>query len=90
MNNLPEEIEEISIRSFFSDRLAELHLCSNPTGRPARDPKLLKKKNEQDVSVVAFRQAKKKEIMNLFKMIWHLQYCLNSLYSSDPGWDSEA
>ena len=93
----PEEIEEvigsptISIRSFFSDPLSELHLRSNPPGRPARDPKLLKKKKEQDVSFVALRRAEKKEIVNLFKMISHLQKTVSiHSISSDPGWDSEA
>ncbi|CAI0433472.1 unnamed protein product [Linum tenue] len=94
MNNhlLPEEIEEvlgnptISIRSFFSDRWSELHLGSNPTERPTRDQKLLKK--EQDVSFVPSRRSEKKEIVNIFKMITHLQNTVSiHSISSDPGCD---
>uniref|UniRef100_UPI0030E3F865 hypothetical protein RF2 n=1 Tax=Schiedea hookeri TaxID=270411 RepID=UPI0030E3F865 len=49
IHRLPKEIEELldnptrSIRFFFSDRWSELHLSSNPTEKPTRDQKLLKK-----------------------------------------------
>nr|YP_010006737.1 Ycf2 [Passiflora cerradensis]YP_010006753.1 Ycf2 [Passiflora cerradensis]QNR05504.1 Ycf2 [Passiflora cerradensis]QNR05520.1 Ycf2 [Passiflora cerradensis] len=74
------EIEEFlgnptrSIRSFFSDRLSELHLGSNPTERSTRDQKLLKK--EQDFSFVPSRRSENKEIVNLFKTI---PYLLNTV-----------
>ncbi|CAN1362020.1 Protein Ycf2 [Linum perenne] len=68
---------------------SELHLRWNPTERSARDPKLLKKKKEQDLSFVALRRAEKKEIVNLFKTIPHLQNTVSiHSISSDPGWDS--
>ncbi|CAN1781410.1 Protein Ycf2 [Linum perenne] len=75
---------------------SELHLRWNPTERSARDPKLLKKKKdllkkkkEQDLSFIALRRAEKKEIVNLFKTIPHLQNTVSiHSISSDPGWDS--
>nr|UJH20805.1 hypothetical chloroplast RF21 [Corybas cryptanthus] len=93
MNNhlLPEEIEEFiwnptrSIRSFFSDRWSELHLGSNPTDRPARDPKLFKKK--QDVYFVPSRRAKKKEMVDVLKIITYLQNTV-SIHPSEPDTDS--
>ncbi|KAL0925523.1 hypothetical protein M5K25_003866 [Dendrobium thyrsiflorum] len=94
MNNhlLLEEIEEFrgnptrSIHSFFYDRWSELHLGLNPTERSTRDPKLLKKK--QDVSFVPSRRAKKKEIVDIFKIITYLQDTV-SIHPSepDPGCD---
>nr|YP_010630747.1 hypothetical protein RF2 [Acalypha hispida]YP_010630767.1 hypothetical protein RF2 [Acalypha hispida]WBN97808.1 hypothetical protein RF2 [Acalypha hispida]WBN97809.1 hypothetical protein RF2 [Acalypha hispida] len=92
MNNhlLPEEIEEFlgnptrSIRSFFSERPSELHLGSNPTERPTRDQKLLKK--EQDVSFGPSRRSEKKEIVNIFKIITYLQNTASiHPISPDPG-----
>ncbi|KAL6496086.1 hypothetical protein OROHE_027520 [Orobanche hederae] len=62
-HRLPEEIEEFignptrSVRSFFSDRWSD-HLCSNPTERSTRDPKLLKK--QQDLSFVPSRRSENK------------------------------
>nr|QFQ46581.1 hypothetical chloroplast RF21 [Sonerila pulchella]QFQ46599.1 hypothetical chloroplast RF21 [Sonerila pulchella] len=89
---LPEEIEEFlgnptrSILSFFSDRWSELHLGSNPTERPTRDQKLLKK--EQDVSFVPSRRSENKEIVNIFKIITYLQNIVSiHPISSDPGCD---
>nr|QTI91396.1 Ycf2 [Ferocactus setispinus] len=89
---LPEEIEELlenptrSIRSFFSGRWSELHLCSNPTERSTRDQKLLKK--QQDVSFAPSRRSENKEIVNLFKIIPYLQNTVSiHPISSDPGCD---
>nr|QFG71460.1 Ycf2 protein [Mammillaria pectinifera] len=89
---LPEEIKELlesptrSIRSFFSGRWLELHLCSNPTERSTRDQKLLKK--EQDVSFAPSRRSENKEIVNLFKIIPYLQNTVSiHPISSDPGCD---
>ncbi|KAL6514146.1 ATPase [Orobanche minor] len=65
-HRLPEEIEEFignptrSVRSFFSDRWSD-HLCSNPTERSTRDPKLLKK--QQDLSFVPSRRSENKELI---------------------------
>ncbi|KAL6557673.1 hypothetical protein OROMI_018023 [Orobanche minor] len=79
-HRLPEEIEEFignltrSVRSFFSDRWSD-HLCSNPTERSTRDPKLLKK--QQDLSFVPSRvlkdepdmdSSKGKEMADLFTL----------------------
>nr|AKJ77587.1 Ycf2 [Dioscorea nipponica]WFP44084.1 hypothetical chloroplast RF2 [Dioscorea nipponica subsp. rosthornii]AKJ77606.1 Ycf2 [Dioscorea nipponica]WFP44103.1 hypothetical chloroplast RF2 [Dioscorea nipponica subsp. rosthornii]WFP44171.1 hypothetical chloroplast RF2 [Dioscorea nipponica] len=94
MNNhlLPEEIEEFlgnptrSIRSFFSDRWSELHLGSNPTERPTRDQRFLKKK--QDVSFVLSRRSENKEMVDIFKIITYLQNTVSiHPISSDPGCD---
>nr|WRH31715.1 Ycf2 [Pereskia aculeata]WRH31730.1 Ycf2 [Pereskia aculeata] len=89
---LPEEIEELlenptrSIRSFFSGRWLELHLCSNPTERSTRDQKLLKK--QQDVSFAPSRRSENKEMVNLFKIIPYLQNTVSiHPISSDPGCD---
>nr|QFG71164.1 Ycf2 protein [Mammillaria albiflora] len=89
---LPEEIEELlesptkSIRSFFSGRWLELHLCSNPTERSTRDHKLLKK--QQDVSFAPSRRSENKEMVNLFKIIPYLQNTVSiHPISSDPGCD---
>nr|BEV21232.1 Ycf2 [Taraxacum albidum]BEV21294.1 Ycf2 [Taraxacum albidum] len=87
---LPEEIEEFlgnptrSVRSFFSDRWAELHLGSNPTERSTRDQKLLKK--QQDLSFL--RRSENKEMVNLFKIITYLQNTVSiHPISSDSGCD---
>nr|QGT34098.1 hypothetical protein RF2 [Chamaesium wolffianum]QGT34115.1 hypothetical protein RF2 [Chamaesium wolffianum] len=87
---LPEEIEEFlgnptrSVRSFFSDRWSELHLGSNPTERPTRDQKLLKK--QQDLSFVPSRRSEKKEMVNIFKIITYLQNTVSiHPISSYPG-----
>nr|YP_010723880.1 Ycf2 protein [Gladiolus communis]YP_010723898.1 Ycf2 protein [Gladiolus communis]WDW30920.1 Ycf2 protein [Gladiolus communis]WDW30938.1 Ycf2 protein [Gladiolus communis] len=94
MNNhrLPEEIEEFlgnptrSIRSFFSDRWSELHLGSNPTEKPTRDQKFLKKK--EDVSFVPSRRSENKEMVDIFKIITYLQNTVSiHPISSDPGCD---
>nr|QTI91210.1 Ycf2 [Echinocactus grusonii] len=89
---LPEEIEELlenptrSIRSFFSGRWLELHLCSNLTERSTRDQKLLKK--QQDVSFAPSRRSENKEMVNLFKIIPYLQNTVSiHPISSDPGCD---
>nr|QUB02887.1 hypothetical chloroplast RF21 [Weldenia candida]QUB02904.1 hypothetical chloroplast RF21 [Weldenia candida] len=89
---LPEEIEEFlgnptrSIRSFFSDRWAELHLGSNPIERSTRDQKFLKKK--QDVSFVPSRRSENKEMVDIFKIITYLQNTVSiHPISSDPGCD---
>nr|YP_008999896.1 hypothetical chloroplast RF21 [Petrosavia stellaris]AGY95348.1 hypothetical chloroplast RF21 [Petrosavia stellaris] len=91
-NSLPEEIEEFlgnptrSIRSFFSDRWSELHLGSNPTERPTRDQKFLKKK--QDVSFVPSRRSENKEMVDIFKIITYLQNTVSiHPISSDPVCD---
>nr|YP_009689976.1 hypothetical protein RF2 [Justicia leptostachya]YP_009689995.1 hypothetical protein RF2 [Justicia leptostachya]QEJ80868.1 hypothetical protein RF2 [Justicia leptostachya]QEJ80879.1 hypothetical protein RF2 [Justicia leptostachya] len=87
---LPEEIEAFlgnptrSVRSFFSDRWSELHLGSNPTERSTRDQKLLKK--QQDLSFVPSRRSENKELVNIFKIITHLQNTVSiHPISSDPG-----
>uniref|UniRef100_UPI0030DE5A10 hypothetical chloroplast RF21 n=1 Tax=Herniaria glabra TaxID=115624 RepID=UPI0030DE5A10 len=89
---LPEEIEELlenptrSIRSFFSGRWSELHLGSNPTEKPTRDHKLLKK--QQDVSFALSRRSENKEMVNIFKIITYLQNSVSiHPISSDPGCD---
>nr|YP_008999976.1 hypothetical chloroplast RF21 [Agrostemma githago]YP_008999993.1 hypothetical chloroplast RF21 [Agrostemma githago]AGZ17967.1 hypothetical chloroplast RF21 [Agrostemma githago]AGZ17984.1 hypothetical chloroplast RF21 [Agrostemma githago] len=87
---LPEEIEELlenptrSIRSFFSGRWSELHLGSNPTEKPTRDQKLLKKH-----LVVSFAPSRQnKEMINIFKIITYLQNSVSiHPISSDPGCD---
>ncbi|KAL6511525.1 hypothetical protein OROMI_034722 [Orobanche minor] len=62
-HRLPEEIEEFignptrSVRSFFSDRWSD-HLCSNPTERSTRDPKLLKKQQDLLLSLPGDRKIK--------------------------------
>ncbi|KAL6496064.1 Protein Ycf2 [Orobanche hederae] len=90
-HRLPEEIEEFignptrSVRSFFSDRWSD-HLCSNPTERSTRDPKLLKK--QQDLSFVPSRRSENKELVNIFKIITYLQNTVSiHPISSDPGCD---
>ncbi|KAL6557853.1 Protein Ycf2 [Orobanche minor] len=90
-HRLPEEIEEFignptrSVRSFFSDRWSD-HLCSNPTERSTRDPKLLKK--QQDISFVPSRRSENKELVNIFKIITYLQNTVSiHPISSDPGCD---
>ncbi|KAL6507189.1 Protein Ycf2 [Orobanche hederae] len=90
-HRLPEEIEEFignptrSVRSFFSDRWSD-HLCSNPTERSTRDPKLLKK--QQDLSFVPSRRSKNKELVNIFKIITYLQNTVSiHPISLDPGCD---
>ncbi|KAL6557749.1 hypothetical protein OROMI_018099 [Orobanche minor] len=90
-HQLPEEIEEFignptrSVRSFFSDRWSD-HLCSNPTERSTRDPKLLKK--QQDLSFVPSRRSENKELVNIFKIITYLQNTVSiHPISSDPGCD---
>nr|UDZ61555.1 hypothetical protein RF2 [Sagittaria guayanensis] len=90
-DHFPEETEEFlgnptrPIRSFFSDKWSELHLCSNPTEKSTRDQKFLKKK-KQDVSFVPFRQSEKQEMVDLFKIITHLQNTVSiHPISSDPG-----
>nr|YP_009450069.1 hypothetical chloroplast RF2 [Burmannia cryptopetala]YP_009450075.1 hypothetical chloroplast RF2 [Burmannia cryptopetala]ANK36266.1 hypothetical chloroplast RF2 [Burmannia cryptopetala]ANK36272.1 hypothetical chloroplast RF2 [Burmannia cryptopetala] len=96
MNNhlFLEEIEAFlenptgSIRSFFSDRWSELHIhiSSNPTEKPARDPKFWKK--NQDVSFVPFRRSQKKEMVDIFKIITYLQNTVSMHpIASDPGCD---
>nr|WRY72286.1 hypothetical chloroplast RF21 [Sclerocactus unguispinus]WRY72303.1 hypothetical chloroplast RF21 [Sclerocactus unguispinus] len=92
IEEIPEEIEELlenptrSIRSFFSGRLLELHLCSNPTERSTRDQKLLKK--EQDLSFAPSRRSENKEMVNLFKIIPYLQKTVSiHPISSDLGCD---
>ncbi|KAL6558340.1 hypothetical protein OROMI_018690 [Orobanche minor] len=79
-HRLPEEIKEFignptrSVRSFFSDRWSD-HLCSNPTERSTRDPKLFKK--QQDLSFIPSRvlkdepdmdSSKGKEMADLFTL----------------------
>ncbi|KAG5568517.1 hypothetical protein H5410_064459 [Solanum commersonii] len=88
----PEEIEEFLgnptrfVRSFFSDRWSKLHLGSNPTERSTRDQKLLKK--QQDLSFVPFGRSKKKEMVNIFKIITYLQNTISiHPISSDLGCD---
>ncbi|KAL6529136.1 hypothetical protein OROHE_014880 [Orobanche hederae] len=90
-HRLPDEIEEFignptrSDRSFFSDRWS-YHLCSNPTERSTRDPKLLKK--QQDLSFVPSRRSENKELVNIFKIITYLQNTVSiHPISSDPGCD---
>nr|YP_010443426.1 hypothetical protein RF2 [Arenaria serpyllifolia]YP_010443445.1 hypothetical protein RF2 [Arenaria serpyllifolia]UTE94300.1 hypothetical protein RF2 [Arenaria serpyllifolia]UTE94320.1 hypothetical protein RF2 [Arenaria serpyllifolia] len=90
---LPEEIEELlenttrSIRSFFSGRWSELHLGSNPTEKPTRDQKLLKK--HLIVSFAHSRRSKNKEMINIFKIITYLQNSASiHPISSDPGCDT--
>ncbi|KAL6557821.1 Protein Ycf2 [Orobanche minor] len=90
-HRLPEEIEEFirnptrSVRSFFSDRWSD-HLCSNPTERSTRDPKLLKK--QQDLSFVPSRRSENKELVNIFKIITYLQNTVSiHPISSDPECD---
>ncbi|KAL6522346.1 ATPase [Orobanche hederae] len=90
-HRLPEEIEEFignptrSVRSFFSDRWSD-HLCSNPTERSTRDPKLLKK--QQDLSFVPSRRSENKELVNIFKIITYLQNTVSiHPISSYPGCD---
>ncbi|KAL6565582.1 Protein Ycf2 [Orobanche hederae] len=96
-HRLPEEIEEFignptrSVRSFFSDRWSD-HLCSNPTERSTRDPKLLKK--QQDLSFVPSRRSENKELVNIFKIITYLQntvsiHPISSYPGCDIEWDSE-
>ncbi|KAK9663208.1 hypothetical protein RND81_O308700 [Saponaria officinalis] len=96
MNNhlLPEEIEELlenptrSIRSFFSGRWSELHLGSNPTEKPTRDQKLLKKYLVVSFAFAPSRRSENKEMINIFKIITYLQNS-GSIHpiSSDPGCD---
>ncbi|KAL6588230.1 hypothetical protein OROMI_001208 [Orobanche minor] len=90
-HRLPEEIEEFignptrSVRSFFSDRWSD-HMCSNPTERSTRYPKLLKK--QQDLSFVPSRRSENKELVNIFKIITYLQNTVSiHPISSDPGCD---
>nr|YP_011014262.1 Ycf2 protein [Arenaria przewalskii]YP_011014280.1 Ycf2 protein [Arenaria przewalskii]WQA10668.1 Ycf2 protein [Arenaria przewalskii]WQA10686.1 Ycf2 protein [Arenaria przewalskii] len=87
---LPEEIEELlenptrSIRSFFSGRWSELHLGSNPTEKPTRDQKLLKK--QQAVSFAPCRRSENKELINIVKILFYLQNSVSiHPISSDPG-----
>ena len=89
---LPEEIEELldnptrSMRSFLSGRWSELHLGSNPTEKPTRDQKLLKK--HLVVSFVPSWRSENKEMINIFKIIMYLQNSVSiHPISSDPGWD---
>nr|YP_009684238.1 hypothetical chloroplast RF21 [Pseudostellaria heterophylla]YP_009684255.1 hypothetical chloroplast RF21 [Pseudostellaria heterophylla]QDP18179.1 hypothetical chloroplast RF21 [Pseudostellaria heterophylla]QDP18180.1 hypothetical chloroplast RF21 [Pseudostellaria heterophylla] len=89
---LPEEIEELldnptrSIRSFLSGRWSELHLGSNPTEKPTRDQKLLKK--HLVVSFVPSWRSENKEMINIFKIITYLQNSVSiHPISSDPGCD---
>nr|YP_009526164.1 Ycf2 [Dianthus caryophyllus]YP_010938532.1 Ycf2 [Dianthus cincinnatus]YP_010938550.1 Ycf2 [Dianthus cincinnatus]YP_010938700.1 Ycf2 [Dianthus barbatus]YP_010938718.1 Ycf2 [Dianthus barbatus]QYF08531.1 Ycf2 [Dianthus fruticosus subsp. amorginus]QYF08782.1 Ycf2 [Dianthus fruticosus subsp. fruticosus]UFP05486.1 hypothetical protein RF2 [Dianthus chinensis]CUA65787.1 Ycf2 [Dianthus gratianopolitanus]CUA66543.1 Ycf2 [Dianthus moravicus] len=94
IHRLPEEIEELlenptrSIRSFFSGRWSELHLGSNPTEKPTRDQKLLKK--HLVVFFAPSRRSENKEMINIFKIIT-ITYLQNSVsihpISSDPGCD---
>ncbi|KAK9740446.1 hypothetical protein RND81_03G035800 [Saponaria officinalis] len=94
MNNhlLPEEIEELletptrSIRSFFSGRWSELHLGSNPTEKPTRDRKLLKKYLVVSFAFAPSRRSENKEMINIFKIITYLQNS-GSIHpiSSDSG-----
>nr|BDR61695.1 hypothetical protein RF2 [Erycibe henryi] len=87
MNHLfPEQMEEFlgnatrSVRSFFSDRLSELHLSSNPTERSTKDQKLLKK----HLSFV--RRAENKEMIKMFKITKYLKNAVSiHSISSDPG-----
>lgn len=79
MNNhlLLEKFEEFvgnltrSIPSFFSGRLSEFYLGSNPIKRSTKDQKVLKK--EQFISFVPSILLKIKEIINIFKVITYLQ-----------------
>nr|YP_010285111.1 hypothetical chloroplast RF21 [Silene melanantha]YP_010285128.1 hypothetical chloroplast RF21 [Silene melanantha]UKQ57610.1 hypothetical chloroplast RF21 [Silene melanantha]UKQ57611.1 hypothetical chloroplast RF21 [Silene melanantha]UKQ57692.1 hypothetical protein RF2 [Silene melanantha]UKQ57693.1 hypothetical protein RF2 [Silene melanantha]UKQ57774.1 hypothetical chloroplast RF21 [Silene melanantha] len=87
-----EEIEELlenptrSIRSFFSGRCSELHLGSNPTEKPTRDQKLLKK--HLVVSFAPSRRSENKEMINIFKIITYLQNSVSiHPISPDPGCD---
>nr|YP_009000138.1 hypothetical chloroplast RF21 [Silene chalcedonica]YP_009000155.1 hypothetical chloroplast RF21 [Silene chalcedonica]AGZ18129.1 hypothetical chloroplast RF21 [Silene chalcedonica]AGZ18146.1 hypothetical chloroplast RF21 [Silene chalcedonica] len=87
-----EEIEELlenptrSIRSFFSVRCSELHLGSNPTEKPTRDQKLLKK--HLVVSFAPSRRSENKEMINIFKIITYLQNSVSiHPISPDPGCD---
>nr|YP_009859840.1 Ycf2 [Silene kiusiana]AWX05967.1 Ycf2 [Silene kiusiana] len=87
-----EEIEELlenptrSIRSFFSGRCSELHLGSNPTEKPTRDQKLLKK--HLVVSFAPSRRSENKEMINIFKIITYLRNSVSiHPISPDPGCD---
>nr|YP_009389718.1 ycf2 protein [Silene wilfordii]YP_009389736.1 ycf2 protein [Silene wilfordii]ANG08147.1 ycf2 protein [Silene wilfordii]ANG08165.1 ycf2 protein [Silene wilfordii] len=87
-----EEIEELlenptrSIRSFFSGICSELHLGSNPTEKPTRDQKLLKK--HLVVSFAPSRRSENKEMINIFKIITYLKNSVSiHPISPDPGCD---
>nr|YP_009994476.1 Ycf2 protein [Cuscuta pedicellata]QNP08599.1 Ycf2 protein [Cuscuta pedicellata] len=69
----PEEMEQSrgnvprSLYSFCSDRWSELYMGSTPTTKSTMDPKFRKK------SLSFLRQAEKKEILNLFRIIRYLK-----------------
>uniref|UniRef100_UPI0030E2F553 hypothetical protein RF2 n=1 Tax=Eremogone griffithii TaxID=1701062 RepID=UPI0030E2F553 len=58
-----QQLKERSIRSFFSGRLSELHLGSNPTEKPTKDQKLLKK--HLVLSFAPSRRSENKEMINI-------------------------